>query len=169
VQTALTNLGYAVNPVGTIIMSPLSDIQTTSSNKYLLCDGQSVGRSSYPNLFSKLGTSFGSADPFSFNVPNYQAAFLRGYGQAMVNGQIYEGNYTTNTPQQDAIQEHRHWGQAGSYCGTNRVSGVTNAFASGGFFPGTYNFDQTGIQSSGRSDSGETRPMNYSVFYYIKS
>ena len=169
VQTALTNLSYSVNPVGTIIMSPLSDIQTTSSNKYLLCDGQSVGRSSYPNLFAKIGTTFGSTDPFSFSIMNYQGAFLRGYGQAMINGQIYEGNFTVNTPQQDAIQEHRHWGQTGSYCGSNRASGVTNAFSSGGFYPQTYNFDQTGLQSTGRIDSGETRPMNYSVYYYIKS
>jgi len=168
-QTQLTNLSYSVNPVASIIMSPMSDIQTTSGNKYLLCDGQSVGRSSYPNLFAKIGTTFGSADPFSFNVPNYQGAFLRGYGQQIVSGQIYEGNYTVNTAQQDAIQEHKHWGQAGSYCGTNRVSQASNAFANGGFFPGTYNFDQTGLQSSGRSDAGETRPMNYCVFYYIKS
>ena len=169
VQTALTNLSYSVNPVATIIMSPMSDIQTTSSNKYLLCDGQSVGRSSFPNLFAKIGTTFGSADPFSFNVPNYQGVFLRGYGQSMINGQIYEGNFTVNSPQQDAIQYHNHFGQQGSYCGTNRVSGVTNAFASGGFFPGTYNFDQTGLQSTGRNDSGETRPVNFSVYYYIKS
>ena len=169
VQTALTNLSYSVNPVASIIMSPMSDIQTTSSNKYLLCDGQSVGRSSYPNLFAKIGTSFGSADSFTFNVPNYQGAFLRGYGQAMINGQIYEGNFTVNTPQQDAIQEHKHWGQSGSYCGTNRVSQPSNGFSNGTSYPQTYNFDQTGLQSSGRSDAGETRPMNYSVYYYIKS
>jgi microcystin-dependent protein len=151
-------------------MSPLSDIQTTSGNKYLKCDGSLYNRTVYASLFAKIGTNFGAGDGLTdFAVPNYQAAFLRGYGQAMINGQIYEGNFTTNVPQQDAIQEHRHTGQSGSYCGSNRVSQPSGGFFNGTSYPQVYTFDQTGTQSSGRSDPGETRPMNYSVYYYIKT
>jgi microcystin-dependent protein len=37
---------------------------------YLLCNGQSVLRATYPFLFAVIGTTYGSADATHFNVPD---------------------------------------------------------------------------------------------------
>ena len=44
---------------------------STLPNGYLLCDGSSVSRTDYTELFSVIGTKFGSGDgSTTFNVPN---------------------------------------------------------------------------------------------------
>src|SRR5262249_32351647 len=45
---------------------------------WLLCDGSSVLRASYPQLFSAIGTAWGSASVASFNLPDLRGQFLRG-------------------------------------------------------------------------------------------
>jgi microcystin-dependent protein len=46
---------------------------------WLLCDGSVVGRSTYSQLFTAIGTVHGSGDGAStFNLPDYRGRFLRG-------------------------------------------------------------------------------------------
>jgi hypothetical protein len=45
---------------------------------WLLCDGRSLLRSDYPNLFAVIGTSHGAADGTHFNVPDLRGRFPRG-------------------------------------------------------------------------------------------
>lgn len=42
----------------------------TAPNQWLLCYGQSVSRSTYAALFAVIGTTFGSVDLNSFNLPD---------------------------------------------------------------------------------------------------
>lgn len=53
---------------------PVAEIITSSSNKvpagYLPCDGRSLLRSEYPDLYSKIGTRYGATDELHFNLPN---------------------------------------------------------------------------------------------------
>src|SRR4051794_25195020 len=43
----------------------------TADSGFLLCDGTAVSRATYPNLFAKLGTRWGTGDNVStFNLPN---------------------------------------------------------------------------------------------------
>ena len=44
----------------------------------LFCDGASYLRSDYPQLFSVIGTAFGSVDSTHFNVPDMRGIFARG-------------------------------------------------------------------------------------------
>jgi len=53
--------------------------------RMLLCDGSSYLRTTYPALFAAIGTSFGSADGNSFNVPDFRGRFLRGVTGASAN------------------------------------------------------------------------------------
>jgi microcystin-dependent protein len=46
---------------------------------YLLCDGTSYSRVTYPNLFTVIGTAFGSTSGTTFNVPDTRGYFLRGW------------------------------------------------------------------------------------------
>lgn len=51
---------------------------TSAPAGFLMCDGSSVLRSAYPALFAIIGTSFGSVDGTTFNLPNLRGRFIRG-------------------------------------------------------------------------------------------
>lgn len=50
---------------------------------YLFCDGASVLRASYPNLFAAIGTAWGSVDGTHFNVPDLRGRAGIGAGQGV--------------------------------------------------------------------------------------
>ena len=89
---------------------------------WLPCDGATVSRSDYSELFDVIGTKFGSGDGSStFHLPNLNGMFIRGYdsGRGLDNnramGSIVEyslGNgalYVEQEMQQPMITQHRHW------------------------------------------------------------
>ena len=49
---------------------------------FLLCDGASVLRDTYPDLFKVIGTTYGAVDSTHFNLPNLVGRFAEGAGQA---------------------------------------------------------------------------------------
>lgn len=64
------NVNYGVNisdsqPVGQIIDSASDSVPAG----YLPCDGRSLLRSDYPDLFKKIGTKYGAEDDEHFNLP----------------------------------------------------------------------------------------------------
>lgn len=76
INTIKTLLNSVV-PVGTIIPS----LQDTNHDNWLLCNGQEISRTVYPELFAIIGSTFGSGDGVTtFNVPDYRGKFLRGFG-----------------------------------------------------------------------------------------
>ena len=51
---------------------------TTVPTGYLLCDGSAVSRTTYSDLFSAIGTTYGVGDGSStFNLPNFQGRYLK--------------------------------------------------------------------------------------------
>ena len=50
----------------------------TSPRGYLECNGQSVSATTYPELFTAIGYTYGGAGA-SFNVPDLRGEFIRGY------------------------------------------------------------------------------------------
>lgn len=67
------------NPPGTILWHGAQ----TAPTGYLICDGSAVSRTDYANLFSAIGTSFGSGDgSTTFSLPNLLAKFVRGAGSS---------------------------------------------------------------------------------------
>ena len=159
-----------VEIVGTIIMSPLNDLQTTTNNKYLACTGQLVSRTTYSALFAKFGELFGAGDgSTTFGLPNYQGMFLRGMGNQIINGTNY-GNYnSTYAPDQDSIQNHTHSGQAGAYLGTNNTLQSVGYMASLNYAPASYSFANTGQMATGRINDFETKPVSIGIYYYVRT
>jgi microcystin-dependent protein len=49
-------------------------------NGYLMCDGASVSRTTYADLFAAIGTTWGSADGSSFNLPDSRRRVAVGSG-----------------------------------------------------------------------------------------
>ncbi len=55
----------------------------TAPSGWLLCDGSSYLRATYPNLFTAIGTTFGSVNGSSFNVPDIRGRFTVGAGHGI--------------------------------------------------------------------------------------
>lgn len=65
------------------------------SYKFLICDGSSLLRSDYPDLFAIIGTAFGAADGTHFNIPDMRFRVAAGFdGTRPVGTQIGEETHT---------------------------------------------------------------------------
>ncbi len=65
------------NNIGDIKMS----VRNTDFYGWLKCDGRSISRTTYAALFAIIGTSFGSVDANSFNLPDCRGRVLGTLGQ----------------------------------------------------------------------------------------
>lgn len=64
-------------PTGALLMWP----KTTAPTGYLKCNGAAVSRTTYADLYSAIGTTYGSGDgSTTFNVPDFDNRFPVGYG-----------------------------------------------------------------------------------------
>lgn len=76
IQTQLDAIVALTFPSGVIL--PYGGASAPSG--FLLCDGSSVLRASFPTLFSAIGTSFGSVDGTHFNIPQMARRVPMGAG-----------------------------------------------------------------------------------------
>ena len=82
-------------------------------NGWLICDGRSLARVKYSDLFDVIGTAYGSSDSTHFNVPNTQSRVLGcvGQGPALTNRTmgtvIGEETHTMTT---NELVSHTHTG-----------------------------------------------------------
>lgn len=186
-----TSKKYTINyiaiapPVGSIMAYTVA----SSPDGWLICDGTSYGQLDYSALYAVIGSTFGSSDT-SFNVPNYQGAFLRGTG---TNG-VYSGP-SLNASQTHATQTHTHTASSvvTDSGHTHTQSSVNDDYNnSGGSYPGTTPsfppYDSAGTKtwnnissattgisvattinnSTTSVNANETRPYNYGVWWIIK-
>jgi microcystin-dependent protein len=51
---------------------------TVAPDGWLMCYGQSLLRSAYPNLFARIGTTFGAVDGTHFSLPDYRGRVAAG-------------------------------------------------------------------------------------------
>lgn len=64
------------NPIGTI----LGFAGATAPSGYLICDGSAVSRTTYAELFTAIGTAYGTGDgSTTFNIPNLKGKIPVGY------------------------------------------------------------------------------------------
>lgn len=80
-QTA--DAALAATPAGVVV----AFAGNTPPMGWLLCKGQSVPRESYPNLFAAIGTTYGSVDASTFNVPDLSMRYPIG----VLNGDVSLG------------------------------------------------------------------------------
>jgi hypothetical protein len=153
-------------PAGTILTSVVG----TAPLGYVLCNGASysstnVSTNKYRNLFNAIGYGFGGSGA-SFNVPNFQGAFLRGSGTQTVGSVTYGGNAVGNNPQQDAVLNPLYASNQGYF---NTTSGsATRNCTSRNRITGDPVDTSTGILPRFDRTATENRPFNFTVYYYIK-
>lgn len=68
--------------VKTINDTPVGSIKSYAGTSiplgWLLCNGASLSRTTYADLFAVIGTAWGTANVSSFNLPDFRGRFLRG-------------------------------------------------------------------------------------------
>lgn len=74
---------------------------------YLLCDGSAVSRSEYSDLFTSIGTTYGSGDGSStFNIPNLSGRVVIGVSQSHALGST--GGEATHVLTSTELPAHVH-------------------------------------------------------------
>lgn len=100
------------NPVGTIIAVAYTGVP----EGYMHCNGAAVSRTTYANLFSKIGTYYGAGDgSTTFNLPNTVARFLEGGAGA---GTYYEAGLPNITGNISAFKASI----SGAFVGSNNTN-----------------------------------------------
>ncbi|WP_409360714.1 phage tail protein [Bartonella heixiaziensis] len=187
-QLGLSGSPYPSGFIGTFAMQALP-------SGWLLCDGSPYSRSLYSNLFSAIGTIWGSGDGFrTFNVPDLRGMFLRGFdgGRNVDTGRIFA------SVQHDLIQSHQHdghrisvsqmaedearywhgdatalWGRALDDDQKSRVSAITGVkeedIVTYDTFATPLEQPHTQHLTSLTDRKSETRPINVSVVFAIKT
>lgn len=134
----------ALNPAGAIIMYG----GTTAPTGWLLCYGQAVSRSTYADLFTAIGTTYGSGDgSTTFNVPDIRGRVVAGQddmggtsanrltGQTGgVDGDVLggTGGAETHTLTTGEMPSHAHVMDISSTTGTNnQVVAIGGTYAQG--------------------------------------
>lgn len=158
INDQFSNLTQKVNqinsvPVGSIIALPTKNLV----DGYLECNGASINKTTYSNLFNVIGTNFGTNDEDSFNLPDLRGEFIRGYdnNRGVDQDRIF-GSYQT-----DLFKSHNHSYSALSRWGAN----------AGGQAPYWCRGDSGGGTAIGQmtyNGGNETRPRNIALKYIIK-
>jgi len=140
----------------------------TAPNGYLICNGQAVSRTTYPELFAAIGTTFGAGDGSStFNLPDLRGEFVRGVdnGRGVDAGRGFgsfqnfdwKGFSMTNTGQNVGASGYSH---GPVYMGKSTSAYIGNMFTGGWSAPAA----AIGTQW----DTSEIRPRNVALLGIIK-
>lgn len=96
----------------------------TVPDGWLACDGSTVSRTDYANLFAAIGTAFGEGDSSTtFTLPNLQDNFVLGLGSTYATIAA-TGGEATHTLTTDELAAHRHLNVVSS---ANNQSGATSS------------------------------------------
>lgn len=143
----------------------------TPNGNFLYCDGSTINRTTYNNLFSAIGITYGSGDgSTTFKIPDFRGMFLRGRG----------GNAATmGTKQAESLPDiSGSWdgyeigkGPSSGH-GQNVTTGafsVTDGSFSGSDGAGNNNAKLNFKASDSNSiySGSHVTPVNYAVKFYI--
>lgn len=70
---------------------------TTAPTGWLMCDGSSLSRTSFPRLFDAINVYHGSNSGSTFNLPDYRGRFLRGTDNMGSGAAARDPNAATRT------------------------------------------------------------------------
>lgn len=163
-STKLATTAYVdgVLPSGAVLPFAIA----TAPTGWLECDGSAVSRTTYADLFTAIGVTYGSGDgSTTFNVPDIRGRFVRGWDHGAgvdpdAASRTDRGDTTTGdnvgTKQADQLESHTH-------TDTGRINngiGTIPCVSDGG---DSYQF------TSDATGGNETRPVNIYLMYCIKT
>lgn len=134
--------------IGFIIANPSMSIP----DGFLECNGASLSKTTYANLFAKIGTNYGG-DSTNFKLPDLRGEFIRGWD----NGRGVDSGRLIGSYQDDQFSSHNHKfaDAAGGTGGPFLAASAVNFTA--------------GLNDNTSSTGGaETRPRNIAMMHCIK-
>jgi len=146
-------------PTGTVIYHAAN----TPPTDFIKANGAAVSRSTYSDLFTAIGTTFGAGDGSStFAVPDLRGEFPRGWddSRGIDSGRAFGSSQT------DEFEAHYHLMQSS---GGSQINGGVTTYPFGMAYNSYYG---TGAYDSKRSQTvggaAETRPRNIALLACIK-
>lgn len=140
-------------PIGGMIMYAAAVVAGNEPDNYLLCDGRSLLRSDYADLYSVIGTVWGSDSGTTFSLPKPQSRMPYGVGQ---------GDYADN--QLDALTGKIREVALGDYLGrewARKENKITDA-------PTTMNSVAASTLITGGLQYLATYPPGFGVHFLIR-
>jgi Microcystin-dependent protein len=135
--------------------SVMTFAMNTAPTGWLKANGAAVSRTTYANLFSAIGTTFGVGDgSTTFDLPDLRGEFLRGWddSRGIDSGRAF------GSAQVDEFKSHNH-----SY---TSVATLNSGSATRGLTGGTVNQGTTNLSTA--TGGTETRPRNIALLACIK-
>jgi len=116
---------------------------STAPHGWLLCDGSSLLCTTYPSLFSAIGTTFGAVDGTHFSLPNLEGMFPLGAGGSFAAALGTTGGEAEHTLITGEIPSHDH-SLAGGFTGSTSYPGMTYTSNPGSTITEPYQTGDTG-------------------------
>lgn len=145
----------AALPVGSIVLTA----RTTAATGYLMADGSAVSRTTYADLFTAIGTTYGAGDgSTTFNLPDLRGRMPIGVGtgdasDATAHALGDEGGTETHTltAAQSGLPAHNH--DVNARVSAEAGGSDNNRLSAANTGGSAFNF--TGIESTGGTDASE--------------
>lgn len=148
--------GLIESPVGTII--PWFNAAVPDST-WIFCNGQTISRSTYSELFLHWGTTFGAGDgSTTFGVADLRGMFLRG----LDNGRGVDASRVLGSYQADGLVQHIH-------TGIPQLLGDIAAGSLGAYSGYKGSAALHGYSGNATGSGTETRPKNVACNYIVKA
>lgn len=161
-------------PIGTVIWFSAN----TPPSGYLECDGSAISRTVYADLFSTIGTTFGSGDgSTTFNLPDLRGEFVRGWdngrgadsGRGFGSTQSWAIENITGSIEPSGTPNEAVFGEeALTATGAFELEPNESGASPGGSDqsqPGGFNFDASRVVQT----ADETRPRNVALLPCIRA
>ena len=164
VKDRLDTTDAANNPAGSMI----GVFGTSVPTGFLECDGSAVSRTTYADLYSAIGTLYGTGDgSTSFNLPDLRGQFIRGFdngagtdpdaGSRTAIGSGSAGdNMGTSQTDQYASHNHNGWDRAKYATSTGTANCRSNLSGA-----------TVRTNTNAASGGNETRPTNINLMICV--
>lgn len=177
VGAGLTLSGGVLNTAGSGAGVPSGSVTafagSAAPSGWLECNGTAVDRTTYADLFTAIGTTYGAGNgTTTFNLPDLRGEFVRGWD----NGRGIDSGRARGSAQSSQNLAHSHGGGTGA-AGSHSHNVTVGEAGMGGTISTAAS--TTGSQSTGSvsdhthtisSDGGsEARPRNIAMMYIIKT
>lgn len=156
-------------PVGSV--EAFAGVKTKIPEGWMLCDGRTLLRADYPELFEVISTTFGYTTSTNFKIPDLRGEFVRGFSDGKSG---IDTGRSFGSAQTDALQEFD--GYMNDACMSySQFGGIfqykTSVYGNGGGAGGDNiyrNSVQINLAAAGVRTADETRPRNIALNYIIK-
>jgi microcystin-dependent protein len=131
--------------------------RSTAPSGWLECNGTTVSRTTYVNLWNAMGKPNTGNGSTTFSLPDLRGEFIRGWD----HGRNLDGGRGLGSLQHHSLQKHTHTYFQLLTAGSGAAMGPT--------FCGVSSNTGDGTDSSTGTFSTETRPRNIALMYCIKT